>query len=152
MPKATLKAKKGCDFIRSRCKPIAVPVAIPHMKLSRTHHRKGLFCTASRIPNASGNALVQPPVTGPASETIAALSLLDIFRRSTALMCRYYIAIVARILRSCSSCSLLLDLHAAALCCMVSADCMPGCDLTGFWSRVTVKTRDHAISAPASKQ
>ena len=80
VPKATLNAKNGWDFIRSRCNPMAVPVAIPHMKLSRTHHRKGLFWTASRMPNASGSELVQPPVTGPASLTIAALSLLsDIF-------------------------------------------------------------------------
>mmetsp|Transcript_25556 Transcript_25556/g.55874 ORF Transcript_25556/g.55874 Transcript_25556/m.55874 type:complete len:82 (-) Transcript_25556:178-423(-) len=53
---------------------MAVPVAMPHMKLSRTHHRNGLFRTASRMPNVSGRTSVQPPVVGGASVTVAAFS------------------------------------------------------------------------------
>ena len=42
---------------------------------SRTHHRKGLFRAPSRIPNASGRKFTHVAVSGPASDTVAALSL-----------------------------------------------------------------------------
>ena len=58
--------------------PIPVPVAIPHMKDSRTHHRKGEFWIFCRMPKASGRNLVQVAVSGLESETVAE-SVSDIF-------------------------------------------------------------------------
>ena len=52
--------------------PIAVPVAIPHMKLSLTHQRKGEFCIFSRMPPNSGRNFVHVADSGEASDTFAA--------------------------------------------------------------------------------
>lgn len=62
---------------------MAVPVAMPHMKLSRTHHLKGEFWMLDRMPPHSGRNRVQVAVSGAASFTVAAsVSGILIFRKT----------------------------------------------------------------------
>ena len=51
------------DRIRRRCKLMAVPVAIPHMADSRTHHRYLDCLTEARMPKASGRFSTQVAVS-----------------------------------------------------------------------------------------